>query len=491
MAWTWRQAGREAELLKLSLPFILSNSFWTLQITIDRVFLSWYSSESVAAAMPAVLLFWAPLTLLQNTANYATTFVAQYVGAGRPRRVGPAVWHAMHFAIVTGIAFLGLLPFAGTLVGLGGHSEPVRQLEEVYFRCLCFSALPTLIVAAATSFFAGRGDSWTVLLVNAAGFAVNGVLDYLWIFGYGGFPAWGMAGAGWATVVGSWASALVAVALMFRRSYREEFATARGWRLETDLFQRLMRFGVPNGMLFFLDCLAFTVFTFLIGLLGTAELAASSIAFTINMVAVLPMVGVGQGITVLVGQRLGEDRPELAEQTTWAGFRITWMYMAVVAGLYLFCPQLFLVLFQSQMNVEEWRRVAAIVPLLLRFVAVYSLFDSMNLVFSFALKGAGDTRFVTCASLILAWPLMVAPTWAAWKNGWGLYWAWAFASAYIIALAITFLFRFRSGKWKSMRVIEAAATVEAAISGNGQAAEPAAQGNAESPPLTGILDCSP
>src|SRR5262249_10497218 len=78
----------------------------------------------------------------------------------------------------------------------------------------------------------------------------------------------------------------------------------------------------------------------------------------------------------------------------------------------------------------------------------------MNIVFAFALRGAGDTRFVTIVALGLAWPVMVLPTWAAWYFGWGLYWAWGFASAYIMGLGFTFLFRFRSGRWKTMRVIE-------------------------------------
>src|SRR5262249_25023060 len=99
-------------------------------------------------------------------------------------------------------------------------------------------------------------------------------------------------------------------------------------------------------------------------------------------------------------------------------------------------------------------RVAALVPVLLRFAAVYSLCDSMNIVFSFALRGAGDTRFVSFMVVALAWPLMVLPTWAAWYFDWGLYWAWAFASTYIMALGVTFLWRFRIGKWKTMRVIE-------------------------------------
>ena len=91
--------GSAWELLRLAFPLILTNSFWALQMGIDRVFLSHSSSDAVAASMPAVLLFWTPLTLLQNTAAYATAFVAQYVGAGRPRRVGPTVWQAIYFSI--------------------------------------------------------------------------------------------------------------------------------------------------------------------------------------------------------------------------------------------------------------------------------------------------------------------------------------------------------------------------------------------------------
>src|SRR5947209_6481229 len=83
-----------------------------------------------------------------------------------------------------------LLPLAESLVGLASHSPEVQALEVTFFRCLCFAALPNLIVAAASSFFAGRGDSWTVLSINFCGLVVNAVLDYAWIFGHWGFPAW-------------------------------------------------------------------------------------------------------------------------------------------------------------------------------------------------------------------------------------------------------------------------------------------------------------
>src|SRR5438874_2705153 len=220
----WLEPGGGRELLRLALPFILSNSIWTLEIALDRILLSRSSSEAVGAAMAAALLFWTPICLLQNVAGYASTFVAQYTGAGQHHRVGPAVWQALYFAIAAGLAFLGLLPFAEPLVALGGHAASLQALEVSYFRCLCFAALPTLVTAASNSFFAGRGDSWKVLYIDAAGLSVNGVLAYAWIFGRWGFPALGIAGAGWATVVGSSTSALLSLALMLRPCYREQFA---------------------------------------------------------------------------------------------------------------------------------------------------------------------------------------------------------------------------------------------------------------------------
>jgi multidrug resistance protein, MATE family len=148
-------AGGSAELFRLAWPFILSNSLWTPQIALDRILLSRASTDSVGAAMAAAMLFWAPITLLQYTANYATTFVAQYTGAGQPHRVGPTVWQALYFGVLAGMAFLALIPLAEPLMVLGGHSAAMQILEATYFRCLCFSALPLLVNAAASSFFAG------------------------------------------------------------------------------------------------------------------------------------------------------------------------------------------------------------------------------------------------------------------------------------------------------------------------------------------------
>jgi multidrug resistance protein, MATE family len=447
-------AGGSRELLLLAAPLILSQSFMTVQIFVDTILLSWYDTDAMSASFPAVMWFWLPFGLLQVTAGYTSTFVAQYTGAGRPQRVGPAVWQGIHFALLAGLVMLLLAPAAPWLIAIGGHSEKLQGLESAYLRCLAFAAMPMLVMSAINGFFSGRGQTWTVLGIEGVGTAVNVALAIVMINGRLGFPEMGIEGAGWSTVAGSWASALFALFLFFRRRYREEFATTTGWRLERDLFGRLMKYGGPAGGQVFLDVLVFNIFVQLIGRLGDAAMGATTLTVRLNMIAFLPMMGLGQAVCILVGQRLGADRPDIAEKSVYAGLRWTFGYMCVIAFIYVAFPGWLVSLFESDRDPANFAAVAAIVPGLLICVAAYSVVDAANVTFSFALRGAGDTRFVTLVTFCLAWPIMVLPTALVVYNAASLYWAWWFATAHIFAMAACFYLRFRHGKWKTMRVIE-------------------------------------
>jgi MATE family multidrug resistance protein len=451
-----RAPGGSRELLALALPLVVSQGFMTVQVFLDTFLLAHHDPREMAASFPAVMWFWLPFSLLQVTAGYVSTFVAQYTGAGRPQRVGPAVWQGIHFAVVAGVLFLLLVPAAPAMIAVGGHTPALQSLEVTYLRYLCFAALPMLVMAAVNGFFSGRGRTWTVLVIEAFGTAVNVTLALVLIFGRLGFPEMGIAGAGLATAIGSAASAVLAVLLLLRREHREEFNTLRGWRPERQLFRRLMIFGAPAGAQVFLDVLVFHVFVQLVGRLGEAETGATTLTVRLNMVAFLPMMGMGQAVSILVGQRLGANRPDLAEQSAFTGLKWVFGYMCGVAAIYLLFPGVLVGLFEGGRDPEAYARVAALVPRLLVCVAVYSLADSLNLTFSFALRGAGDTRFVSMLTFALAWPLMVIPTFVVVRAGGSVFAAWWFATVYIVAIAVCFGFRFRSGKWKTMRVIEAA-----------------------------------
>jgi MATE family multidrug resistance protein len=459
-------AGNSQELLKLALPLIVSQSFMTVQVFVDTILLSWHDPLEMAATLPAMLWYWQLFGILQVTAGYTSTFVAQYTGANRPHRVGPAVWQGIHFAMIAGLLFLLMVPLAPFLMSLGGHSDTLQRHEVTYLQCLSFAALPMLVMAAVNGFFSGRGQTWIVLCIEVFGTAINVMLALVFIFGEAGVPKiglpgipgvpqMGVAGAGWATVAGSWASALLAVVLFLRKPIRTQFASLSGWRPEGELFRRLMKFGGPAGMQVFLDVMVFNVFVLAVGALSEAAAGASALAIRLNMVAFLPMMGMGQSVCILVGQRLGADRPDLAEKSTYTGLRWMFGYMILVAAVYLLLPRTLVSIFEGDRDIAQFEAVAALVPGLLVCVALYSLAEAVNLTFAFALRGAGDTLYVSRLTFILGWPIMVIPTLIVlWLQA-SLYWAWGFATAYIFVIAVCFWRRFRSGKWKTMRVIEA------------------------------------
>ncbi len=445
----WRQ------ILIMAWPLILANSFWNLQLTIDRVFLGHYSTDALAAAMAVMGIFWTPMALVQQTASYLMVFVAQFFGAKRYDQVGAALWQSIYLSIAGGLLFLLLIPCARPLFTWMGHPPAVRELEIALFQALCFSALPTALVAAAGAFFTGLGNTQPLMWINCVGLVANAIFGYLLIFGKMGFPALGVTGAGIARTLASCCSAVYGLYLVFQKKYEDTYKVRSSWHLNLDLQKRFIRYGVPSGMQWALEGLAFAVFLIIIGKIkdGEAALAATGVAVTVMMLAILPALGIAQAVSVQVGQHLGENKPELAERSTIAGLQVSAMYILCMGLSFAIIPDFYLSWFQNNENPLMWEKIASMAKTILLFVALFTNFDSMNLNLSFALKGAGDTRFVTLVALCLPWPLMVAPTWLVmnWENA--IYWAWGACSVHIITQAMIFCVRFRIGKWKQMRVI--------------------------------------
>jgi MATE family multidrug resistance protein len=390
-----------------------------------------------------------------GTAGYVSTFVAQYYGARRYHRIGPALWQGIYISLIGGLVLLCVIPLAEPTFRLIGHSPQIQQHEVIYFQILCLGGGAYIGSYALSGFFSGRGRTWPVMWVNIATTAVNLVLDYALIFGHWGFPELGIRGAAIATVLAGIFSLLVFFVLLFSGEKDSIYHTRRGWRLEKELLSRILRFGFPSGVQFFLEIGAFTGFVLVVGRLGTASLAATNIAFNINTLAFMPMIGCGIAISVLVGQYLGAQKPDIAQSAVYSGFHLTFFYMASIAAAYVLLPDLFVAPFAHQADPEGFAEIYGYSVVLLRFVAIYCLFDTMNIIFCSAIKGAGDTRFVMIMTTFLSVFILIIPVYLTVEVlGFGLMVAWVFATAYVISLGVAFYLRFLGGKWRSMRVIE-------------------------------------
>lgn len=443
------------QLLDVAFPLIMSTGSYSVMMFVDRMFLSWYSEEAIAASVPAGMLNFSFLTLFMGLVGYTSTFVAQYSGAGRHDRIGATLWQGLRLAMIGGMTMPLLGFIAAPMFSLVGHAPEVQVQEVAYFRIMNFVPLFGLPTNAFGAFYSGRGKTWTVMWMSIAMCSLNGFLDYALILGNWGAPRLGISGAGYATLISAAISVLVYAFLVFRPVHDRTFHTLRNWRFDPDLFKRMVRFGFPSGVQFWLSITGFAIFILLIGRLGKFELVASNMAQQVNMLGILPMVGIGFATSILVGRFQGAGRSDLAARAVSSAGSLALTYSIAAATLYIAIPDLLLAPFTMGKSGVATPDILVLATGLLIFMAVALVIDSLTIVLGGALKGAGDTRFVMITNAITSAFCLVLPTWLAIEVfDRSLYTAISIMIVNLAVIATAFVLRFRAGQWRSIEVIE-------------------------------------
>lgn len=288
------------QVLRVALPLIVASSGHALRLFADRVMLARYSQSSIAAALPAGMMSFVGMSLFIGTAGYVNTFVAQFTGAGQTRRVGLAVWQGLYLSLLGGLAMQAPALWAPQIFAWAGHAPDVQAEQVVYFRILCQFAFAGIALATLNGFWSGRGRTRTVMAIELCCAGANVLFNALFIFGRLGFPRMGIYGAGLATGLSNLLGMIVMLALFLRRTHRSRYGTWPGRTLDMPLLRRVLRFGFPNGLQFMLDMLAFNLFVVFLGRAGAVALEAAGIAFGLNALAFLPIVGMGMAVSILV-----------------------------------------------------------------------------------------------------------------------------------------------------------------------------------------------
>jgi len=453
--WSRPCGGRE--VLALALPMIISYGMWSVMHLIYRLYLVAYSPESLAAALAPGMMQWALICLPLGIAGYANTFVAQYYGAGHRERIGRITWQAIWISLATLPVVLVAKPAGHAIFSLSGHTMHNIALETDYFVGLSYGAPGIVLNAALAAFFTGRGKMKLVMAANVFSSLVNILLDYVLIFGKWGAPEMGIYGAGLATSVANWSSCLVLAAAMLQPAEARLTHFWQGMRFDGPLLLRLVRYGGPSGLPMLVEAMAFTTFVLFVSRFDNTAAAATNLAFNINAVAFVPMIGIGVAVTTLVGQNLAAGRPQLAQRATWTALTLGLIYQLLFAALYLSVPEVFLAIHSRLASPDEavqFEEVRLLTLFLLRFVAAYCLFDAMQIIFIGALKGAGDTVFIMLTAIVVSATSLTVGYLGERYLGWEVIGWWCVLTAWIFALGITFLLRFIQGRWKTMRVIE-------------------------------------
>lgn len=434
-------------LLRLAAPMILSTSAITMMQLIDAIVLSRYSSEAVAAIGPsglAVILFQG---FLFGTAGYAGTFVAHSHGSGDHGGVRASAWLGIHTSAASGIAALLVAWPLARLFLLAGHEPAVARDESTYFWiCMAGSFFPVL-GAALAGWLSGIGRPVIVTAVTFISFALNALLAWGLVLGEWGLPRLGIAGAALATVAAQMIAAIL-YTMIFAKSGGLTDRVAR--KLRWEQLRHFLSLAAPMGFRISGELLAWTVFLVVVGRLGTVELAASSIAFRINGVAFFPALGLGQAAGILVGHARGAGADHEIKAIAWQSMAVCQTWMLAMAIVFATASVPLVSVFAG--SGPEAVRIVETGSQVMKFVAIYCLFDAANVMIGCVLASAGDTNwlartFIVCSGifLVLLWlvsrffPSLVAE--------------WTLATLFVFATAVIWLLRFRTGAWTTVQVL--------------------------------------
>lgn len=447
----WKLPGGGAELLKLAWPLILSSSALSILGLIDRILLAQFDPSTVAAALPAGSMNFSIAALFLGTAGYTTTLIATSIGMKKKEQIGPILWQGIWFSITALLIAPILIYTSPWLFGIFDHSQELLDMELPYFNILAWAIFPMTLAFALSGYFSAQGRTWVLFWANTLMCLVNGVLDYIFIFGWKDIPEMGIQGAAYASVISQFIPVALYIGLLLLDKEKEKLQLLK-WGYNKALTQKLLKFGIPAGFHFFLDIISFTLFMMFIGNLGESQSIASNIAFQIHIVAFLPSIGLSIALSILASRTKGTGDLSQVGRPLYATNFIVISYSLFVSLCYIFAGEWLI----SPFNISN-PEIKSEILILLIIAAGLTTVDFLQVMFSSILKGLGDTQFVSLA-VICTLPVLLVPaaimSQESMRSEFKTPHFWLLLAGYLGVLFLTYLWRWKRGAWKKISLFD-------------------------------------
>lgn len=475
------------EVWSLAWPTILTMTSFTIMQFVDKLMISRVGALEVAAQGNAGTWAFAIIATILGVVTVVNTYVSQHLGAGSPQEgakyAWSAGWMAAFFWLVVVVPWAILIPRVFQYIH-SGHSELI-SLETEYAIFTLAGSLFLLIGRGFSQYFFGMHRPKIITVSTVIANVVNVVANYILIFGEDGItnfslfgvqldlpgipgsPALGLKGAAIATVIGMFMEMLIPLIIFIGPSFNTKYFTRKAWRPCLNTMRALFRIGWPGSIQWGNEIICWALFmTVFVGSYGTADMAAGWIALGYLHLSFMPAIGINVAVNSIVGKYIGAGTPDIAVSRARIGVTMAAVYMSVCAAIFIIFRYEFIELFApidsekypalTLEQIKENMRIIELGSNMLIMVAVFQTVDALGIVYTGALRGAGDTVWPGVVTAIYSWVLIVGGGWLAvtFFPGWGSIGPWIAASAYVILIGITMAIRFERGGWRSIDLLE-------------------------------------
>lgn len=429
----------------LALPIIGGMASQNLLNIVDTAMVGFLGDAALAAVgLGGFVVFMCQALILGISTGVQTT-AARKKGEGRTDRAAKILNSALL------LIFVIAPPFSLLLIQLVESLYPYLNSDpEVIER-----GVPYLEVRLAAIMFVGMNFAFrgywnaldlsrlymtTLIIMHAC----NIVLNYVLIFGKFGAPALGVTGAGLASAISMGIGTSIYFFLGFKHARKDGFMRGLATRQEAG---SMIRISIPSGLQQLFFSMGFVVTFWIIGLVGTPELAAANVLITVTLFAILPGLGLGLACTTLVSQALGRREVEDAYHWAFDVFKVTAVLLTVLGLPMILFPDLISSIFIHDATTRELARWP------MRVVGLTMPIEAMGFAFMHALLGAGDARGVMFVSVGIQWMIILPLAWLVGPAlGLGLFAIWLVQGGGRTLQSFVFLAKWRGRRWQGIVV---------------------------------------
>ena len=427
----------------LAIPMMLEMAMESIFAVVDIAFVSRLGTDAVAAVGITEALITVLYAIAMGLGMSVTAMVSRRIGAkdreGAAKVTGQAIWTGGLLSVVIGI--FGVI-FARDLLVLMGASDNVVREGEGFTAVLLGGSASIVYLFLLNAAFRGAGDAAVALRSLWIANGINIILDPCFIFGLGPFPEMGVTGAAVATTIGRSIGVIYQLYYLFNGRGRLAFHF-RHLALARDLIKRMLIISIGGVGQFLITTASWVVLMRIVAMYGSGPIAAYTIALRMIEFVILPAWGLGNAAATLVGQNLGANLPERAEQSAWQAAKYNTVFMTVVGSMMLLAAPSITGLFSSDPEVLRYGTNC------LRIMGIGFPMYAIGMITIQALNGAGDTASPSALNLLAFWIVQIPlALWLAERVGYGpngVFIAIVFSESLLTVLSIIV---FRRGRWK-------------------------------------------
>jgi MATE family multidrug resistance protein len=425
-------------MLRIAVPVVIAELGWMAMGVVDTVMVGGIGPEAISAAGVGNAMHIAFAIFGMAVMLGLDTLVSQAYGARDIRACHRWFFDGLMLAGLMAVPIMTLLVLVWFAIPWLGFHSAVRPLLESYFGVLILSTPFLLAYAVCRRYLQGMHAAMPVMFALVTANLINALGNWVLIYGHYGFPALGVAGSAWATVISRaymLASLLFAVWWIDRKRTREmtrreslpaEALAKAGhglWHVdrafEASRLRRLLALGLPAASQVGAEVGVFALATAMSGMLDPISSASHQIALNMAGVAFMIPLGLGSAGAVRVGHADGAGDRARASAAGWTAILLAVLFTVASGLTFVLVPEQLIALFSTDPS------VLSVGTSLLLLAAIFQLFDGIQGVITGTLRGLGDTRTPMTVNLIAHWLFGLPISYVlCFVVGWGVWGLW-------------------------------------------------------------------